>query len=164
MNKKVIIWTLLLLAGASTQAQQTITFCGGNGYGSSGSISFTCGEVAVRTAEARSITVVDVTQYFTEGVQQAFYSKELSVDRPLTIDLSIYPNPTNSGVVMECEGGDATLHYELYNMKGQQVLSGRYEGGQLRIDMSKLAAGSYLMRVTNAEKTQYGTYKIIKTD
>lgn len=164
MSRFIIIWILLLLAPLGVRAQQAITFCGGDGYGTSGSVSFTSGEVAVRTAEARSITVVDVTQYFTEGIQQAFVTKDLAVDRTLTVNLSIYPNPTQNGVVMECNGTDTPLFYELYNMKGQQVLNGRYEGGQQRIDMSKMTSGSYLMRVSNAEKNQYGTFKIIKTD
>jgi hypothetical protein len=69
-----------------------------------------------------------------------------------------YPNPTDG--VLNLNSIDSIDNVAIYNILGQQVLNETVEATSTALDVSKLAVGAYVMKVSvNGE---IGTYKIIK--
>lgn len=160
----ILVITVLLGYAGNMQAQQAITFFGGDVTGSTGSVSFSGGEVAVQTATAPAITVVDVTESFTEGVQQPFTERDRAQQgiEQLSVDMSIYPNPTADNVILECDESAGQLVYTLYGTNGQVLQKGSFGGGQHPINMEQYAAGNYMLQVATTDNTKMNVYKIIK--
>ena len=64
--------------------------------------------------------------------------------------IRLRPNPTRDRLTVERpDAGPATL--EVFNAKGQKVLSTTTNQATVTLDVSSLSAGSYLLRVTTAE-------------
>ncbi|MBR1834164.1 MAG: T9SS type A sorting domain-containing protein [Bacteroidales bacterium] len=160
----IVVLAILLGWTGSLQAQQAITCFGGDVTGSTGSVSFSGGEVAVKTATARAITVVDVTESFTEGVQQPFTERDRAhqgIDQ-LAVGMTIYPNPTTDNVVLECDESAGQLTYTLYGTNGQVLQKGIYKGGQHQIEMEQYGAGNYMLQIATTDNAKMNVYKIIK--
>jgi len=158
-----IVLLVLLCATGGVRAQQAITCFGGDVSGITGSLSNSGGEVAVRTAFAPAITVVNITESFSEGVQQPYTARDeqyQGIDA-LSVSVSVYPNPTADNITLECDQ-PTQLTYTLYNANGQALTQGTYHGGQQIIDLQKHAAGSYMLHVTSPDNSQMNIYKIIK--
>lgn len=85
---------------------------------------------------------------FVESLSNTDFSRE---------ELSIYPNPVNSGFVniSSTIGGDKTI--ELYDVMGRNVMSTILSSNTL--DVSSLKSGMYLLKVTIANRTS--TTKLI---
>lgn len=165
MNKRKIATAMLLAAmmtaGGALRAQQAITIAGGDVTGSSGSLSFSCGEVAAQYAEQKAFTVVNITESFTEGVQQSFTERDKAANgiSPLTVKLEVYPNPATDCVNIESDGLEP-LRYTLYSANGQQLTQGECNG-QERVEMSAYASGNYLLRIASNDNSEMNVYKII---
>ena len=60
----------------------------------------------------------------------------------------VYPNPTAGDITVECEG---LSHVRIVNALGQTVYSAGLEGQHVRIDLSGMAKGIYLMHIEAIE-------------
>jgi hypothetical protein len=80
--------------------------------------------------------------------------QELEADRLL----SVYPNPTNGLVQFDVEG---TTRVALFDMSGREVLSERHASGTVRMDISALPEGVYMLR---AEGAIVRTARVLKVD
>lgn len=60
----------------------------------------------------------------------------------------VYPNPTSGDITVECEG---LSHVHIVNALGQTVYSADHEGQQVRIDLSGMAKGIYMMHIEATE-------------
>ena len=69
-------------------------------------------------------------------------------------DIKVYPNPAQH--VLRIKGSE-TGDYEMYDLSGKRVKSGRYNMGG--IDVGDLAAGAYLLQLHTGESRQ--TFKVI---
>lgn len=56
---------------------------------------------------------------------------------------TMYPNPAKEWVVVE----GLAKRYQIYNLMGQELLSGLFVSNQKRIDVSKLDSGVYLVKI-----------------
>ena len=65
-------------------------------------------------------------------------------------EVSVYPNPTNGVVLVETRS--TTSQYRVFNLTGQQILSGK-ASETLRIDLSGQAKGVYVLQVVNEGQT-----------
>lgn len=63
--------------------------------------------------------------------------------------ISVYPNPARGRV--EVNGTDNCNHLELVNMLGVTVLSQKVAGSSIEIDVSRLARGTYLLRLHSTD-------------
>lgn len=155
---------LMLMCFIGTmQAQEAITILGGDVSANGASLSLSAGQVAVKSSVARAITVVNITEQFSEGVQQPRTSRDPQNSiEALDVNVAIYPNPTTDAVVMECRDLAQDLTYTLYNLNGQILQEGSFAGGQQHIDLQHYSAGSYMLYVSSSDKKQMNTYKIIK--
>lgn len=155
-----LIFTIVI--GGNVFAQHNIGFAGTSSTSPTGSFSYTCGEVAVQTAKVSSITVVDATQFFSEGVQQGYTTRELDIDEILNVNISVYPNPTTGIVIVENTDGISNLNYELYNLDGKLLAQGSCTEITTKLDLTKKSIGSYLLRISCSENGKKRIYKIIK--
>lgn len=151
-------------AAPKTEPAAILSF-GGDASCAQGSLSYSGGEVAVQYSIARAITVVNITQSFSEGVQQPFTPRDAQryegID-PLEVSMAIYPNPTTDHVVISCSQTTEPLSYTLYSANGQTISRGTYTEGEEQIDMESLPAGNYMLQVANSDKSKMNIYKIIK--
>ncbi|HEX8575105.1 MAG TPA: T9SS type A sorting domain-containing protein [Flavobacterium sp.] len=70
--------------------------------------------------------------------------------------LEFFPNPVKSTLYIKGNGNPKDYYYQIYNMSGQLVKSGKFENEQT--DLSGLVKGVYLIRINNSETV----IKIIK--
>ena len=69
---------------------------------------------------------------FTEGLGENSFS------------VKVYPNPTQDEVMVESEG---LSHVRIVNAYGQTVYNAKVEGNQVRIDLSQMVKGIYMMHI-----------------
>jgi photosystem II stability/assembly factor-like uncharacterized protein len=74
--------------------------------------------------------------------------------------LKIYPNPTSNLVTIETSVMHSTSQLSIMNLKGQVVLTRQITRPKTLIDISSLASGFYVVRVTNDRTVEVG--KIVK--
>ena len=73
--------------------------------------------------------------------------------------ITLRPNPTRDRLTVERpDAGAATL--EVFNAKGQKVMAQTSDQAVVTIDVSSLAAGNYLLRVTTAEGSSVRTFVV----
>lgn len=86
-------------------------------------------------------------------------SESLSVNNPAEgTRLQVYPNPVND--ILSLKHNTNITNVAVFNIVGQQVLSQSANGTDVKINMSTLAAGSYIVKVTADNITK--TVKVIK--
>ena len=61
-----------------------------------------------------------------------------------SISANLYPNPTQGEVMVESEG---LSHVRIVNAYGQTVYNANVEGNQVRIDLSQMPKGIYMMHI-----------------
>lgn len=84
----------------------------------------------------------------------------------IDFDFNVYPNPCNTKMAVSLpEFKDADIRIELFDMLGQVAFSEHYvnkNAHELSIDVSNLAKGNYLLKVSNKDK--FATKKIVLTN
>jgi len=140
-------------------AQDALPAAGGNASGSTGSVSYTVGQVAYVAEQG-------TTGSAAEGVQQPYEIYTITgIDeaRQITLVASAYPNPATDFIILKTEGYlNSNLIYQLYGSNGQLLESSKIEGEETRISMSTHSAASYFLIVTNNDN-EVKTFKITKS-
>jgi hypothetical protein len=158
-RKKVFFIIALLCMGFSGLfAQQSANAAGGDASGSGGSASYSVGQVVYTYASG-------TTGSSNQGVQQPyeFFTTGIDDNKAISLMLSAFPNPTQFTVNLKVENGDFEgLSFQLFDISGQQLLNEKVANALTVVPMQTLAAGSYLLRVTDAVKA-VKTFTIIKT-
>ncbi|WP_298146405.1 T9SS type A sorting domain-containing protein [Flavobacterium sp.] len=88
----------------------------------------------------------------------AFDASLLGTDNFNSTKLSIYPNPVKD--VLSLNYNTNITNVAVFNIVGQQVLSQTANGTDVKVNMSTLAAGAYIVKVTADNMTK--TVKVIK--
>ncbi|NQX93102.1 MAG: T9SS type A sorting domain-containing protein [Flavobacteriales bacterium] len=70
-----------------------------------------------------------------------------SVNEQENIVTSVYPNPANEDLNVLLSRWASNLSIELWTLDGRQVLLEELTGAQLRIDVSSLTAGTYVLKI-----------------
>lgn len=148
-----------LFAISNVVAQQGVVSSGGDAEGNGGSASFSTGQIAYTTISGSGGTA-------TQGIQQPFEIFVLGLDNYPAINLSaiVYPNPAVSSVSLRIELTDITgLRYEFYDTNGRLLNKGAMIDTETIIDMEKLPASIYIIKVY-AGIHELKSFKIIKRD
>jgi hypothetical protein len=133
-------------------AQQNTVSSGGNANGTNGSVSYSVGQIDYSNAQGTNGSI-------NQGVQQV-YEFHVGVGEELTMDVSLFPNPTNEFVILQFENFTNDLKYILSDINGKVVAKDAIEASEVQIDMREYATGSYNLTISNDTKNQ--TIKIIK--
>lgn len=154
---KIFTISLSLLCFCVCKAQSSVNSSGGIVSNSSGSLSFSVGQVFQQKAISGSFSI-------TEGVHQPFEISSLGMDdNPLiTLEMKVYPNPTASLLFLTIpETSKAASRYELYDASGRIIVSNSIKGKETQIDMQKYNAGVYILRVLDNNQA-LKSFRIIK--
>ena len=111
-------------------------------------------------ALALSTPLADSATYYAVQVSGSCRSAALAVTIDFDLStpsfglkaLKVYPNPVRDIVNISYSGSISS--YKLYNTLGQQLTSKNVNANETTIDMSSLAAGSYLLEVTSEGKSR----------
>jgi hypothetical protein len=155
---KYVLSFLLILVLTKLQAQEAISVSGGNFAGSSGSVSYTVGQVANVTNSGSTGTV-------SQGVQQPFEIFIVSgLEEAVGVDLEIetYPNPSSGIINLKVNNYKLTdLSYKLYNLNGDLIQHGKILNKETAITLEKLPPAIYYLRIIDNQK-ELKSFKIIK--
>lgn len=160
MKKIIFGFGLLLFMGFGSvqlQAQQAVVPAGGNASGSSGSVSYTVGQVFYQTKEGPSA-------YATEGVQQPFEIFNLTSveDIEHSPGISIFPNPTSDYLIIELdESVNRSMNYAVFDVSGKQVDNQLLSGIRTAIPTADLSSGTYFIAIFR-EGEKINTFKVVK--
>ena len=75
---------------------------------------------------------MDANFLYTEGIGEN------------SISAKVYPNPTQGEITIEGEG---LSHIRIVNAYGQTVYNAKVDGDQVRIDLSQMGKGIYMMHI-----------------
>ena len=162
-HKKLYLSVVLLFALGLTRlnAQESVNVGGDNALGSGGSVSYSVGQVVYTTNSGTTGTV-------SQGVQQPY---EISVItgfediKWMNLNCSVYPNPTTDYLTLKIDASASipirNLSYQLYDMNGRLLESGKLESYETQIVMVNLVPETYLLEVFNQNKI-VKSFKIIK--
>lgn len=156
--KKLLIATLI--QGAfQAQAQEAIVVSGGNASGTNGNVSYTVGQAVYTTNTGTTGSV-------TQGVQQPFEIQTVlgAENFNINLQLAVYPNPTTNWLQLEVRNTDfSNLSYQLFDLNGRMILNEQITAETSSIQMERLPAGIFLLKVVSNNK-EVKTFKIIKKE
>jgi hypothetical protein len=141
-----------------TLAQQATATAGGEGAGEGGSVSYTVGQNFYNTS-------ADTAGSVHEGVQQPYEIVVITDIHSLfssKVKLKVFPNPATDHLVLnvpEITQGD--LFYQIQNLKGEIVISGKIHQLETRINLDSQPKGIYLLYV-NLKQSSQKIFKIVK--
>lgn len=98
--------------------------------------------------EEGPIPTLQVT-VLASGKASTVFSRAEIKERVHENQISLYPNPVKDVLYIKASEQDG-YYYQIYNLSGQLVLSGKFENG--KTDLSALTTGAYLIRINNSEK------------
>lgn len=161
--KVIFKFALILISNCTLlfnlYAQQSVNTSGGDGKGSGGSVSFSIGQIAYRTAESSEIKMI-------EGVQQPyeiFIVTGINNHLANLLNIQAYPNPTMDYVNLSVDNfSRETLYYRLYDMHGRLLEIGQISQNQTQLNLYHLPSAPYLLKVMT-KKQELRTFKIFKT-
>jgi hypothetical protein len=160
MTKLSIKLPLALLLGIyfnNLKAQESIVASGNNFSNSSGSVSYSLGQIAYTTNTGSNGTI-------SQGVQQPYEIFDLSGNQNITLNfaLTAYPNPTSEFLTLNYSNyTNENANYQILNLEGKLLETNNINSTQTLIDFGKMAAGSYTIKVTLDNK-ELQVFKILK--
>lgn len=153
---------LLVFFCFGLQAQTAVLSSGGDASGSGGSISYSVGQVVYTTASSSTATIM-------QGVQQPyeiFVVIGIEEAKDISLSYDIYPNPVSDVVKLKVDDAKVanigSLHYYLYDITGNVLESKRITEKETEITMGKYAKAAYFLKITDDNKKEWKTFKVIK--
>ncbi len=119
------------------------------------------GDYRLRLRSRFYITDIDACEDIGYGDARDYIlrvSSPMSVENPVLHTLKVYPNPVKD--ILNISFSQNITNVEVYNLLGQKVVTKAVNTNQGQVDMSHLAAGTYLVKVTADNQTK--TIKVIK--
>jgi hypothetical protein len=156
---KTTITIVLVLFHFLVNAQSNTVVSGGRASGTTGSATYSIGQIDYTTNTGTSGTV-------SQGVQQAFEIITLSTNEIPQIQLTalVYPNPTVQNVTLLIKEYDLTnLNYTLFDIQGRVISNGKVTQNETQIEMTFLQSAQYFLKVSENNK-HLKTFKIIKNN
>ncbi|TRX22991.1 T9SS type A sorting domain-containing protein [Flavobacterium franklandianum] len=166
-NLLVIMMLLFSFKGISqtTQANandtmETFNASGDDATGSSGSVTYSIGQVFYTYIGE---SVYDVAQ----GIQQEELSQTLDTPENSVepkAEIVIFPNPTTDFVTVNMEGIEfksGLQSYQLYDLQGRLLKQNTIDQADTRIDLNDLSSSIYILQVYVDNKI-LKTFKILK--
>ena len=154
--KHYLLILLFALCATSLQAQEVVTTAGSYGETTSGSLSWTIGEPVIET-------ITDGTNTLTQGFHQSKLTVTAINNLKISgVELSIYPNPTNSILSIEVKTDkQRDLLLSLFDLNGKLILQKKMIGNKQTIKMQNYKPATYILKVSEANK-EIRTYQIVK--
>jgi hypothetical protein len=151
-----VVIILMLIAFMQTYAQQALVAVGGSGSNSTGSISFSVGQVSY-------VYATDSIYGIQQGVQQPNDSLGIvSVVRfKLFENIHIFPNPVSNKAEVVINNWPNSVEYQLHSSCGFLIRKSILTEFDSFIPFDELSKGTYILTLFTS-KSSYSVYKIIK--
>ena len=155
MNNKILTTSGLLL-GVFAFGQTSTNASGGGTSNTSGSISYSIGQVAYQSVSNPSGSV-------SQGVQYAFEISTLSLEEnKFNFTLTAFPNPTTENLNLRVGNfNQEKLNYKLMDAQGKTIEQGAILAQETTLDLQQLPTATYFVEVHNEGKKVH-VFKIIK--
>ncbi len=159
MKKQLFILTaLLFVILMCSNAQEAILTTGGDVSSSTGSVSYSVGQIVYTTNTGTTGSVA-------QGVQQPYeisVSTAIKGSEDILLDFTAYPNPVKD--ILRLKTGERNfdgITYQLYEINGKIVEKKIVTATETMISMSDFPKGIYLLKMIDSNKV-LKTFKIIK--
>jgi hypothetical protein len=158
-HKKFKLSSVILLCLGITNAiaQDAVPAAGGDATGTSGSASYSVGQVVYTSVSSASGSV-------NQGVQQPYeiLITGLNTNTDINLAMSIFPNPSTTFIKLNVGKQHLeNLSYQLYDVQGKLLYEKKITEVESFVLMNEYNSGSYLLKVVE-NKTELKTFKIIK--
>jgi len=153
---KTTLLLLIICLSKQFKAQQGFVAVGGNLSSTSGSVSYSVGQVSDRN-------LISTSSSINEGLQQPIEYYVLAIGEINTkIDVKIFPNPTINYLNIEVSNGKNDLiNCELFDLQGRLIKNQSTNQQKIKIDLQDLPIQTYLLKIS-INNSIINTYKIIK--
>jgi hypothetical protein len=136
-------------------AQQDVVAGGGNASSTSGSISYSIGQV-VYTNESNAAGSIQL------GVQQAYAVTPIAVHEPWReLVVGLYPNPTRGQLLIEMPQFIPGITASIFDMKGSLVEQLPLQSAKTLLSAETWPAAQYIIQLSDASGNS-SEYKLIK--
>jgi len=153
---KFLTTTVCFLCFGMTQAQQSVNAAGGNASGTSGSASYSIGQLVYTTNASGSGSVA-------QGVQHAYEIFPVGNENTNNVTITTWPNPAAEILLVNIGNyNQEKLNYFMYDAEGKLVLSGQINAQQTKINTGQLASAIYFLTIINQQQNSKQSFKIIK--
>jgi hypothetical protein len=154
--KKQLITISCFLSGIVSYGQTSVNTSGGEVKNTSGSVSYSIGQVAYTSVSNSNGSV-------SQGVQQAYQISTLNTDEKIfNFSLSAYPNPTQDNLNLRVGNyRQEQLVYRLLDLGGKLLSEAKIQTQETVIEMQQLPNATYFVEVHHENK-KVQSFKIIK--
>lgn len=153
MAAKISTIVLLCTLSIACRGQQAVVAAGADANGSSGSISYSIGQIVYSSS---------VGGFINEGVQQPYELFITSTEEPfLSIEMNLFPNPTSHELIIEMKNYVDGISADISDIDGRLLERHLLNSKRTVINVSAWSAATYLIRLTDISgKTT--SYRLIK--
>ena len=154
---KLLITFSFSLFATVLSAQETFLSSGFNSNGSSGTITYSLGQVAIDFSTGNSGSLI-------QGVQQPYeiFSTLGNDIFYINLNLIAYPNPTTDQLVLSIENFNGKkFYYQLFNLEGKSLLYNKCIDNKTYINLNEFPSNTYLLSIVE-KNTVIKTFRIIK--
>ncbi len=157
--KKFLTLFAMLTFSVCLYAQSDFVPVGGTATGTSGSVTYTVGQIAVQNAGDGDKSVL-------EGVQQPYEIQTVGVDDypGITLDAVVYPNPTRNVLNLRISNYDIPadgLMAQFYDANGRLLQTATVSELLTSFDLGTYPVATYQLRVLDG-KQLLKTFKVVK--
>jgi hypothetical protein len=140
----------------SVFSQSAVLPSGGNASGSSGSASYSMGQVVYSFKSSSSGSE-------TQGVQQSFTISSVGVDNHTSVSVGVYPNPTSN--YLQIDFGHEKFdgqHFVITDLNGKIVAKNNIINTKTNVDMAAYAPATYFLTIYSETNQIVTVFKILK--
>jgi len=155
--KKYLLCLFLTLVFFKMQAQSNTLVSGGTATGSSGTLSYSLGQIDYSSLTGSGGSM-------TEGVQQPYELTFLDADDypNIILQMKVYPNPFETQIILSISDFTSEyLEYSVYDMQGKLLISNKISAIETTLSLENQQAATYLLQVTDSGQL-LKTFIIIK--
>lgn len=159
--RKFLILMLTIVVGlcqTKVKAQESVVTSGGEANSSSGTISYTIGQLI-------HFHYTETSGYIGHGVQMPYEISVVSgIDESVDINLSfaVYPNPTNNILWIKKDGDKGRmLTYSIYDITGKLIGNGNLINNETSIHLGGMVSSTYLLKIYNNKK-EVKVFRVVK--
>lgn len=159
LHKALLLLGFLCHIGLASPlyAQQGVVSGGGEGSGTGGSVSASCGQVFYSS-----------TQGVSQGLQhpfEIFVVSSIEGAQHISLSVKAYPNPTSNYLTLAFDPSESRdnlpTEYLLFDISGRLLVKDLVVSSETRIQMASYASGTYILKVVTNRK-EIKTFKINK--
>lgn len=156
-SRPLLLLMPLLLSAGLAKAQDGVNASGGIASGSSGTATYSIGQLVYSTYTGSSGSVA-------QGVQHAYEIFSVGINETaFDFSLTAFPNPAMDQLILQTSDlHQQELLYQLFDEQGKLLNREQMQDLQTKINMSGLVPGPYFIQVINQKEEIIQSFKIIK--